>query len=228
MDVNGDKVVKRISFEKKLDLASRNEYQLLYACMINGKILAPIHNTNKIIRFSPDDESIEIKEIAGLSRITGAVASVRQGVWISTDKGVYTIDKNNKIDRLSEDYLKEGNWIEAFIESDNKIVCVPRWIDKVAVYDLDTMSVKYIELNDTPINTRNDLDWKWRDFKSCMLSKDVLTISPLRFSEALVINIESGSITQKSYKYPKKFNPFKSSIAYEVDNSSLSDFISFI
>jgi hypothetical protein len=226
--VNENKIEKNIYFEKELDETTRNECQLLYSCLIDGNILAPIHSTKKIMLFSTKDKSLLIKELPEIGRITGAIVGVGQNVWISTDEGIYLIDKDKKTVRICSNYLKEGNWIETFLVENNKIVCVPRWIDKIAVFDLDTMQVKYIEIDESSLNTRNYMSWKWRDFKSATLSNGILAISPLRFGEAVFIDVDSGSITLKGYEYPEKFNPVRSSIVYEVDDSSFRDFLSFV
>lgn len=170
----------------------------LYACKMGKEIFYPIHGTNKVGSYHLEEKKEKIYSIKGLERILGDIISDGNDLWINADQGIYQwnpyADKLKFIcDCLS---VKEG-WMEQFILYRKKVICIPRWLGSIKIIDRETFGYSEVHIDRPLLNTGREMPW--RDVRESFVWRNNLVICPVKYREAIWINLDSYHITYRRW-----------------------------
>lgn len=195
----------------------------LYACKMRDEIFYPIHGTNRIGSYNFEEKTEKIYSLNGLKNITGDIVYDDSDLWINADQGIYQWNPYKDNLRLICDCSseKEG-WIEQFILYKQKLICIPRWLNKIKIIDRLTFSLKEVHIDQSLLC--RDRDMPWRDVRESFIWQDNLVISPIKYKEAIYIDLNNYKIQKKIYESPEILFIEENFFVYEKKKEDLQKY----
>lgn len=215
------------SFElKKLNQNIKNtaNAMVLYACKMHNEIFYPIHGTNQVGSYNLRAKKEKIYSINRLKRILGDIAFDGHNIWINADQAIYQWNPNNGSLKLACDCLseKEG-WIEQFIIYNQNIICIPRWLNNIKIINIQTFTYKEVHIDKSKLSI--NINMPWRDVKESFVWRDYLIISPIKYKEAVFINLNNNEIKYKCWEGLEALPVQEDFFIHEKWKEDLQDYI---
>lgn len=214
---------------KKANQNVKNETNTmaLYACKVHDDIFYPLQGTNRIGSYNFKKKTEKIYSLKGLKKILGDIVYDGSNLWINADQGIYQWNPYTDNLKLICDCSSETEgWIEQFILYNQKIICIPRWLSKIRIIDRLSYSLEEVDI-DKSLLCRNR-DMPWRDVRESFVWRNNLVISPIKYKEAIYMDLDNYKMDHKKYESPEILLIEENFFVYEKKKVDLREYFRMI
>lgn len=190
---------------KKIDLKfshnsehSTNDTMALRICNIENKVYCPICDTNRLVYIDLLNEKEETILFNEGIKLSGDIITVEDDLWIGNINGIIIWNPVKGIVREINNCItdQEGS-IEKLIRYKNKIVVVPHWYGNAKIIDINSLEKTEAVIDKEKLYF--GINNPWRDTKEAFIWNDKLIINPVRYKEAIEIDMKTLDVNYRSF-----------------------------
>lgn len=221
--------IRKEEIIRSTELKETNQYvkneantMSLYACKVQDEIFYPIHGTNRIGSYNFKKKTEKIYLLKGLKKILGDIVYDGSDLWINADQGIYQWKPyNNSLKLICDCSSEKEGWIEQFILYKQELIGIPRWLNKIKIIDRSDFSLKEVYIDKFFLSKNQDMSW--RDVRESFVWRDKLVISPIKYKEAIYIDLNNYKIECKKYESPE-ISFLENFFSYEKKEEDLREY----
>lgn len=220
-----NKIIQKIDVQDN-SASGDKETKCLKMCKRDNRVFLPIVDTKKIECFDLEKKTTSVHTLNIEDRFNGEIIAIENQVFIATASGIAIWNESNNImKQIKVNFDDKNNYVEKMIHYGNKMIMVPHFWGNVKILTLNSLEIQDIEIDKSKLHI--NVENPWRDTKDALLWKNKLLITPVKYAETVIIDLENDSVSYVQYNVAIDYSTINGNIIQE-GYGDLKDWINWL